>query len=149
MTRAENALACFGKGHSCSQAVLWAFSEDFGLGGEMALRLAGAFGGGIARRGEACGAVTGGLMVIGLRYGMTNAEDKQAKERTYEVSDRFIREFTAKHSSIRCRDLLGCEVGTPAGMAEARSKGLFTTLCPGFVRDAVVILETMVEERKV
>ncbi len=144
MTREETALACFGKGHSCSQAVLSAFSTDFGLSAEMALRLAGAFGGGIARLGEACGAVTGGLMVIGLKYGATDAKDKQAKERTYEVANHFLGGFTAKYGSIKCRDLLGCEVGTPSGMEEARSKGLFKTLCPGFVKHAVGILETIV-----
>jgi C_GCAxxG_C_C family probable redox protein len=144
MTREEKALACFEKGHSCSQAVLSAFSEGFGLSAEMALRVAGAFGGGIARMGEACGAVTGGLMVIGLKYGMTDAEDKQAKERTYEVAERFLREFSAKYGSIRCRDLLGCDVGTSSGAEQARSKGLFKTLCPGFVRHAAGILETMV-----
>jgi C_GCAxxG_C_C family probable redox protein len=143
MTREEKALACFEKGHSCSQAVLSAFSEGFGLSAEMALRVAGAFGGGIARLGEACGAVTGGLMVIGLKYGMTDAEDKQAKKRTYEVADRFLREFTARYGSVKCRDLLGCAIGTPSGMEEARSKGLFRTLCPGFVRHAVGILETI------
>jgi C_GCAxxG_C_C family probable redox protein len=144
MTREEKALACFGEGYSCSQAVLSAFCEDFGLSAEMALRVAGAFGGGIARLGEACGAVTGGLMVIGLKYGITDAKDKQAKERTYEVADRFLQGFTAKYGSIKCRDLLGCEVGTESGMEEARSKGLFKTLCPGFVQHAAGILETIV-----
>ncbi len=144
MTREEKALVCFGKGYSCSQAVLSAFSEDFDLSAQTALRVAGAFGGGMARLGEACGAVTGGLMVIGLKYGMTDAKDKQAKERTYEAADRFIHGFTDEYGSIKCRDLLGCDVGTPSGMEEARSKGLFKTLCPGFVRHAVGILETIV-----
>ncbi len=144
MTREEKALACFDKGYSCSQAVLSAFGEDFGLDPEMALRVAGAFGGGIARLGEACGAVTGALMVIGLKYGMTEAGDRKAKDTTYEVADRFMREFSARYGSIRCRDLLGCEIGTPSGMEEARSKGLFKTLCPGFVRHAVAILQTLV-----
>lgn len=143
MTREEKALECFGKGYSCSQSVLSAFSEDFGLGNEMALRIAGSFGGGIAGLGETCGAVTGALMVIGLKYGMTDAKDKRAKEKTYELARQFVREFTDRHATIKCRELLGCEIDTDAGVKKARSEGLFKRLCPGFVKHAVAILETM------
>jgi hypothetical protein len=36
-----------------------------------------------------------------------------------------------------------CDIGTPEGHEAAKEKGLFTTTCPKFVRDAAEILEEM------
>ena len=143
MERKEEALSCFGKGFNCCQSVLWAYASDFGLSSEAALKLAGAFGGGIAGSGETCGAVTGGLMVIGLKHGMTDPHDRQAKERSREQGRRFMEGFTALFGSTKCRDLLGCEPGTKEGMERALALGLFKTLCPEFVGRAVELLEEM------
>ena len=143
MERREEALSCFGKGFNCCQSVLWAYARDCGLSDETALRLAGAFGGGIAGSGETCGAVTGGLMVIGLKHGMTDPQDRQAKEKCGELGRRFMGRFTALCGSTKCRDLLGCEPGTKEGLERALALGLFKTLCPEFVGRAVELLEEM------
>ncbi|RZN34817.1 MAG: hypothetical protein EF813_09680 [Methanosarcinales archaeon] len=58
MDEVEHAVSCFKDGFSCSQAVLSAYSERFGLDHEMALKVSGAFGGGMRHLGETCGAVT-------------------------------------------------------------------------------------------
>ena len=85
MEKEEAAVACFKKGFNCSQTVLSAFALDFGMDAETAYRLACAFGGGLACSGETCGTVTGALMVLGLKYGMTDFRDQRAKEETYEA----------------------------------------------------------------
>jgi C_GCAxxG_C_C family probable redox protein len=121
--------------------VLSSFGEELGLDRERALRVAGAFGGGMARRGETCGAVTGALMVIGLKYGKTKAGDDGAREKTYELVGEFIKRFKSRHGSICCRELLGCDLSNPEGREAAYEKGLFTTLCPQLVRDVGEILE--------
>ncbi len=145
MKKREEAVSCFKEGFSCSQAVLSAYAPRFGLDRETALRVAGAFGGGMARLGETCGAVTGALMVIGLRYGMTDAKDQRAKEKTYEVTGAFVKAFQAAYGSIRCRDLLGCDISSPDGFHRAKEQSLFTTLCPQFVALAVELLEESLE----
>lgn len=94
--------------------------------------------------GEVCGAVSGALMVIGLKYGWKGPEDKEWRERTYAVVRDFAARFKARNKTIVCRELLGCDIGTPEGMAAAREKKLITTLCPGFVKDAVEILEDFI-----
>jgi C_GCAxxG_C_C family probable redox protein len=121
--------------------VLSSFGEEFGLDRELALRLAGAFGGGMARMGETCGAVTGALMAIGLKYGMTQAKDDAARDKTYKLAQEFAVRFKERHRSINCRDLLGYDLGKPEERKAVYDKGLFTTLCPQFVRDAAEILE--------
>ena len=67
MSKAEVAVDCFEEGFNCSQAVVSAFAPELGLDRETALRVAAAFGGGMGRTGETCGAVSGALMVIGMQ----------------------------------------------------------------------------------
>jgi C_GCAxxG_C_C family probable redox protein len=110
--------------------VLSSFGEEFGLDRECALRVAGAFGGGMARMGDTCGAVTGALMVIGLKYGKAKAGDDGARERTYELAREFVTRFRSRHGSICCRELLGYDLSNPEERAAAHQKGLFDTLCP-------------------
>lgn len=51
--------------YNCAQSVLIPFSEELGLDKEMAYKVAGGFGGGM-RTGSVCGAITGGIMALGL-----------------------------------------------------------------------------------
>ena len=70
--------------------MLSVYGRRSGLDREMGLRVAGAFGGGMGRMGETCGAVTASLMVIGLKHGKTRAEDDDAREKTYELTNEFV-----------------------------------------------------------
>ena len=112
-----------------------------GLERDLALRVAGAFGGGMARMGETCGAVTGALMVIGLKHGMTQAKDEEARDKTYKLAQELATRFKDRHRSIICRELLGYDLSSPEGRKAAHDKGLFSTLCPELVRDAAEIAE--------
>jgi len=64
MDEVGDAVSCFKDGFSCSQAVLSAYGEHFGLDHEMASEVSGAFGGGMGHLGETCGAVTSAFMLI-------------------------------------------------------------------------------------
>ena len=141
MSRVEQAVSCFKEGFSCSQAMLSTYGLEFGLDRETALKVAGAFGGGMGRMGETCGAVTGAFMVLGLKYGNTRAEDMEAKKNTYSLVKEFVNRFKSRNSSIVCRELLNCDISTPDGMELAKEKNLFTTLCPKLVLDAAEIIE--------
>lgn len=141
MNRIDKAASLFNEGFNCSQSVFCAFAVDMGMERDVALKTAQSFGGGMAQMGGTCGAVTGAFMAIGLKYGRTRADDDEAKRRTYALVREFVEKFRAKNGTIICRELLGCDIGTPEGNRAAKDKGLFSTICPGFVRDAVNILE--------
>lgn len=145
MNTAECAASYFGEGFNCSQSVLSAYAPQLGLSPETALRIASAFGGGMARMGEVCGAVTGALMVIGLKHGYTKAEDREIKEEAYRLVNEFARLFRERNGSIVCRELIGCDIGTPEGLKYARDNDLFNTHCLKFVRDAVEIVAEILE----
>ncbi|MCJ7610636.1 MAG: C-GCAxxG-C-C family protein, partial [Candidatus Aminicenantes bacterium] len=99
--RANRAIGLFRQGYNCSQAVLAAFAPRLGLERDKAFRLAQSFGAGLARLGETCGAVTGALMVIGLKYGKVRAKDEAAKEKTYRLVREFMDRFRSRHGSLR------------------------------------------------
>ena len=141
MGNKEAAVGYFKKGFACSQAVLSAYSEQFGLKSDFALKVSSAFGGGVARRAETCGAVVGALMVIGLKYGNMDATDSRAKDTTYKLANEFITRFTDRHDSIVCKDLLEVDISTPEGHKAAKKRKLFSTQCPKYVEDAAGILD--------
>ncbi len=139
---ADSAVSVFLQNYNCSQAVFSAFAERFGVDKNMALRLASPFGGGMARRGEVCGAVTGALLALGLARG---THTPASKEEIYRLSQELMRRFEAAHGSILCRALLGYDISTPAGHAAAQEKGLFESICPVMVRDAAGIVGELLE----
>jgi len=143
--RTDSALTNFREGFACSQAVLAAFASDLGLPTDVALKLAAPFGGGIARRGEMCGAVTGALMVLGLKTGTISATDKDAKERTYDLAHQFLERFQARHAATDCRALLQCDISVPSELQRARAQGLFKTVCPTMVASAAEIVSELVK----
>ncbi|UCC33999.1 MAG: C-GCAxxG-C-C family protein, partial [Candidatus Bathyarchaeota archaeon] len=66
---AENAASYFKEGYNCAQSVLLAMQEFWNIGNPVEPKVASAFGGGVGRRGSLCGALTGGVIAIGLKYG--------------------------------------------------------------------------------
>jgi len=145
MSGVERAVSCFNEGFMCSQALLSAYAEQFGLDREAALKASAAFGGGMGRMGETCGAVTGAFMVIGLKYGRTAVQDTQLHEKTNRLVKEFVDRFKSLNGSIVCRELLGCDLSTPDGLKTFVEKKLRDTLCPKFVRDAAEIVEQLLE----
>ena len=140
MTKIELALNYFEDKFHCSQAVLAAYADEFDLTEEQALKLGACFGSGI-RKGEICGACSGALMVLGLKYGQADKEDIESRLKTNQVTDEFLARFAFENGSYICKDLLGCDLGTKDGVEYALEHNLFTEFCPKMVESAMKILE--------
>jgi C_GCAxxG_C_C family probable redox protein len=141
--KSDVALAGFNQGITCSSAVFSAFSEELGLDNKTAKKIGCGFGAGISRTGNICGAVSGAIMVIGLKYGKAEHGDDAATEKTRALTREFIREFTQKNGSVNCSELLGYNLSNQDEYEAARRENLFKTKCPECVRDAAAILETI------
>jgi C_GCAxxG_C_C family probable redox protein len=137
----DTASAYLQQGYACSQTVLSIYAARYGLLSERARAIAAPFGGGIGRTGQMCGAVSGALMVIGLHFWDDNADIRQTKESIYQHSQNFMDRFKALNGSIICRELTGVDMLDPQALQKAREELLFDQICPGFVRDAVQLLE--------
>lgn len=107
MSKGDIAKQNFMNGYNCSQAVLLAFCEDFGLEKETALKVSEPFGGGMGRMREVCGTVTGMFMVIGLAMGNDNSKDNTTKKNVYKSVQELAEKFKEDNGSIICRELLG------------------------------------------
>lgn len=144
MHRKERALELFSNRCNCSQAVFAAFRQIKVLDEASALRLATMFGGGVAGSGGGmCGAVTGALLVLSMRYGMGGIEELANKRKTYELGRQFIEEFEKRMGSGRCESILGLCIGEPENLQKARELKLFETVCVSAVATASDILEEM------
>lgn len=136
MNSIDDAVQLFDRGYMCSQAVFAAFSEKYNLSKEQALKIGACFGSGM-RKGEVCGACTGALMVLGLKYG-------ENKQKSNEVCEKFLDEFKNENGSIICRDLLGCDIGTEEGVKYAKENNLFKDFCPKMVESAAKIVNEII-----
>ncbi|MCJ7806516.1 MAG: C-GCAxxG-C-C family protein [Clostridia bacterium] len=147
MDTSEKALSLFrkGSGFNCAQAVLAAYASQLNLETKVAFKIAAAFGGGIARTGGNCGAVSGALMVIGLRYGTSDIEDQDSKAYTYEKARQFLERFKELHQTVICRELTGYDISTPEGLQQFKEQEVGASLCTGFIRDAVQIVEEIIK----
>jgi C_GCAxxG_C_C family probable redox protein len=94
-------------------------------------------------KGEVCGACTGALMVLGMKYGQFDLSDNESRAKSGSMAVKFLDEFEKRKGSYVCRDILGCDLRTEEGSNYARSNGLFRTLCPEMVRTAAEILTEM------
>ncbi len=143
-TRADAAVAKFSEGYNCAQSVLWAFCEDLGLDADTALRVACGFGGGMGRRQEVCGAVSGAIMAIGLKHGRGEGEDRAVTDAAYAKVRELMALFEARLGSYVCRDLLdGCDLRTEEGQRSFRERGLLNRTCKPCVATAAEALEAI------
>lgn len=145
MTKSERSLDLFANNFNCSQAVLTAFAADFGLDEKLALMLGTQFGGG-ARNGEMCGAVSGALMVLGLKYGHYESDNNEQKSRAYSIASEYTKRFKKLNGSIVCRDLLGYDLTLPEDITCIKEKNLFGEICPKMIKSAVEVLENILAE---
>jgi C_GCAxxG_C_C family probable redox protein len=145
MDRSERAVARFVSGYNCAQSVLFAFCEDVGLDQNKALKIACGFGAGMGRKEEVCGAVTGGIMAIGLKHGRGEKDTQKATEITYAKVRELMNLFSEKHGSYICRQLLnGCDLSNDEGHKLYLANDYRNKICKPCVQSVVKIVEEII-----
>jgi len=149
MTKEEKALWYFRNKFNCSQSVLTVFGTESGIQEDNCLKIACAFGGGMGRQQLTCGAVTGALMALGLKYGKALNDPEEKKQLTYSMTTDFCREFEKLHGSLNCRELLnGLDMNDPVDHQKIVGQKLFEIQCESYVTDAVRIVEIFLKDKK-
>ncbi len=149
MTKGEQAKEYFKSGCNCAQAVLLAFLDETGLDRETAIKASAAFGGGLGRLREVCGAVSGMSMAAGMIYGSDNENDPQVKKELYAIVQKLAGEYKEQNGSIICRDLLEGVNVTGGEVPEKRCEGYYKKRpCGELVQCAADILERYIENNK-
>ena len=139
MTKNELATGIFKSGFNCAASVLAAFSEDYELEPDIAKKLTCAFGGGF-HKGSICGALSGALCVVGLKYGQYIGDDLASRANCNAKAAQFTEKFIERNGALNCGELLDCDVTTEEGMEVLRQKVSF---CADLVAGSAEILEEL------
>jgi len=126
---------------SCSQAIFATYGEFLSSGSldlKTCMNLASGFGGGIASNGNVCGALTGAVMALGLKYGGSMMEEK-----VFQATNTLFDNFSNRHGSVLCKELIKFDLRAAQDVKEAFEKGAFKN-CPKYVEDVAEILETLI-----
>lgn len=143
---AKQAETYFKEGLFCAESVLMAIAEGHGIQSDFIPKIATGFCAGIARTSGICGAVSGGIMAIGMLFG------RNAKEQTvddcYRLIRSFLQAFEARFGSTTCKTLTGCQLDTPEGMRFFLDNGI-REKCRGLTKGAAEIAMGIIEEERV
>ena len=126
-TKAEYAISLHDQGYNCAQAVACTFCKEFGIDEQEMFRIAEGFGLGMGGMKGTCGAVSGAVLLAGMKNSTGNVEHPDSKGATYKLSREIVKEFQEKNSSVVCEELKGVETGNVL-----RS-------CGGCIKDAVML----------
>jgi C_GCAxxG_C_C family probable redox protein len=139
--REQLAVDKFVEGYNCAQSVVFAFCDECGLGEDAALKVSCGFGAGMGRKQEVCGAVAGGIMILGLRRGRGPRDGRSVTEALYPMTREFMDAFAVRNGSYLCRDLLsGCDLTSEEGQHRFKEHGLLEKVCKQCVRSAAELL---------
>ncbi|OFX18770.1 MAG: hypothetical protein A2041_12780 [Bacteroidetes bacterium GWA2_31_9b] len=148
MKRSEKALSYFNNSFNCAQSVITSFSPELGLSEDDCLKVSCAFGAGMGKQQHTCGAVSGALMVIGLKFGKARNDSDSKKENTYKKAAEFLDSFKVRNGTISCKDLLqGLDMNIEQDEIKIHELELFETVCEKAVKDAVELTETLLSQK--
>ena len=141
----QKAKDCFEAGLFCAESVLQVIAEGEGIQSELIPGIASGFCGGVARTGNICGAVTGGVLGLNLVYG--RRDSTESVEENYSAVQELISGFTEKFGSVNCRELLGCDLSTQEGQNYFKERGLREN-CKEYTGVAAALVRAIIDRRR-
>jgi C_GCAxxG_C_C family probable redox protein len=147
--KSEESGRIFGSGFNCAQAVFAPYAAERGFAVDEALKIASGFGAGMARTQATCGAVTGGLMALGLSLGFAKAEDTEGRAAMVARGKDLLSGFRAEFGSLLCGGLLGCDLNTEEGQRKHAEDGQRESICMKCVTWASAEVERLIGMQKI
>lgn len=102
-------------GYGCCQSVVAAFADLYGFTPEQAKLVGAGFGGGVGRMRMMCGAVSGLVILAGMKEGQLDGADREGKAHCYKVVQDLLAQSKAENGSLICAELLGIKGPVPMG----------------------------------
>ncbi|MBE6722653.1 C-GCAxxG-C-C family protein [Caproicibacterium amylolyticum] len=133
-SRISKALERHHSGYNCCQAVACTYSDLVGVPEDELFRMAEGFGAGMGGMESTCGAVSGAVLLAGLKS--SGGMQQRTKSATYQLSKEIVEEFRRKNDAIVCKDLKGVDTGKVL-----RS-------CDGCIEDACELVEQILFQEK-
>jgi C_GCAxxG_C_C family probable redox protein len=126
---------CAEKGYLCSESVLIALSRALGVESEIIPRIATGFAAGMARTGQACGAFSGAVLGLGIKYGRDEPVTPP-EGRVYWFSRALADDFRKNYGALTCEGVLGLDLDEPADYEEYRRCNMWANRCRDLIRGA-------------
>ena len=123
----NKAMKIMEQGHGCSESVLLAVSQEFGIESEIIPKIASCFAGGIGNSGSVCGAVTGAVMAIGLIA--KEGDSMEAYMKKLSLAQAFRQRFEDEMQTINCFELTGHDLTTPEGIEKFMTSDVPQEVC--------------------
>jgi len=133
MKKADIAIDTFNNNRNCAQSVVGAYAEQYNLDKDSLYQLATAFGGGMGHSNGVCGAISGGLMVLGLK--------QYDKETTYAKTRHLMDEFIKRNGTRDCEKLIGVDLMTEEGKKKFKLDNIKKKVCEKCIADVIDIIE--------
>jgi C_GCAxxG_C_C family probable redox protein len=135
---AQKTVQHFESGYNCAQSVLLTLYEHLEPDGksELVPKIAAGFGGGIGRCGSVCGALTGSIMAVGIKYA-PNETGAEKRAEAYANASALYRQFEKQHGTVFCRNLIKYDLSNPQEAAKARQKKAFEKVCNKLIKSAI------------
>ncbi len=137
---------------SCAVGSFAALNEQFKLKGDQALRALMPFTGGVAMRGETCGAVSGSLLAMGFVFEPNNQQEMAKAGSSLKYAGLFFDRFTNAFGSTRCKGVLKHQYGRSYDFLNPEEKKLFmeasqkNNKCMEVIKKAVCIAGDIILE---
>lgn len=136
-------------GYNCAQSVAGAFADLTGWTPEQLFSAAGGLGGGYGgSHEEACGALSGALLVLGIMVPHTREGDAEAKRRIYALAKDFRQRYLDVFGHTRCMDLLKARPGVSEKTPASQRLGV-TAHCDNMIVTSVELLEGLLREQEI
>lgn len=97
---------------ACSQTVLLAIQEVFGVRDDLMVKAAGPLAGG-SRAYSLCGALIGGALALGMFFGSEKLNDIDALIKSYGPVKEYYRRFEGEFGSRYCIAIIGYDLNNP------------------------------------
>ncbi len=149
MSKSEQALSLFRKGYNCAQAILVTFSNEAGVDAGMAFSIASGLGGGVGQTQNICGAINAGAIVLSMRLGRYQPEDKERKNDVAYLVGQFVSECRKELGSANCHELLRIDINNLRLKKQAADSGHLASVCDNAVSKSAEILERFLTENPI
>jgi C_GCAxxG_C_C family probable redox protein len=148
MSVEDEVRVAFDSGLNCAESLFLVLSKHSKLekdGVRFIPRIATGFGGGVARNGDMCGALSGAVMAICLALGRDGPD--QSRDQCYAAVDQCYNDFVKTFGSCKCRELTHVDFKTPDGNAIYRER-VHRERCTPIVEWAAKRASTIIKENQ-
>lgn len=129
----------------CSESVLLAVSDWLGIESELIPKIATGFGAGIGGCGSVCGAISGGIIALGLKFGRNDVKEQAV--RPYWFGHELLERFEREYGHITCRELTECDFNTEAGRKKYAEQNMWETKCRQYIEGATAMVFDIISQK--